>query len=333
MEETFSVRLSPHGGHFTCRAQQTVLDAALAAGYWLPHSCRSGSCGACHLQVLSGSIQGGCETAGAAGSPPWTCQTCKATPTSDLMLEAPSVPQWPGQRVVLTGGKVLAVHRPSSDVAVLQLRVPKSSGFTFRPGQYAQVLLKDGARRCYSMANAPGDDGLIEWHIRRVEGGRFSSVACDGLKAGVMLRIEGPFGTFGLHPGDAPVVLLASGTGYAPMASMLAAHREALAQRRAVLYWGGRTRKDLYALDDMAAWAAQHPGVKLIPVLSAPDPSWAGRSGLVHAAVLADLPDLSAHEVYACGNPLMVEAARAGFVEQAGLRPDRLFADAFVVNG
>ena len=194
------------------------------------------------------------------------------------------------------------------------------------------MLLKDGARRSYSMANSPAEEGVIEWHVRRMEGGRFSPHAYDKLKAGALLRIEGPFGTFVLQQGDAPVVLLASGTGYAPIAALLKTHGAELARRKAVLYWGGRTWQDLYAVASVEAWEQQYPGIRLVPVLSDADAEWNGRTGLVHAAVLADLPDLSQHEVYACGNPLMIDAARNSFTTQAGLSPGRFFADAFVIN-
>lgn len=326
------IRLAPHGGSFECAPGQTVLDAAMAAGYWLPHSCRAGSCNSCELPVLEGRFHhlelpadGGAVAAG-------RCRSCRALADSDLLLEAPGVPREPGQRVVSCGVRVSAIERPSADVAVLRLQLPEHSGFQFRAGQYADVLLKDGARRSYSMANAPDEANVIEWHVRRMEGGRFSTHAYDKLKVGAMLRIEGPFGTFTLQPGDAPVVLLASGTGYAPIAAMLKAHGAELARRRAVLYWGGRQRADLYAVAEVEQWQAEHPGIRLIPVLSEADPQWQGRRGLVHAAVLADLPDLSAYEVYACGNPLMIDAARSHFTASAGLPPERFFADAFVLR-
>ena len=178
----------------------------------------------------------------------------------------------------------------------------------------------------------PTPEGLLELHVRRMEGGRFSPHAYDKLKARDLLRIQGPYGTFVLHAGTAPIVLLASGTGYAPIAALLRTHGAAIAQRGAVLYWGGRRWSDLYAVESVAAWQEQFPGVRLVPVLSEPDADWQGRTGFVHAAVLQDLPDLSAHEVYACGNPLMIDAARAAFTAQAGLPATHFYCDAFVIN-
>lgn len=331
-ESGFSITLAPNGGRFSCTPEQTVLEAAIAAGFWLPHSCRNGTCGSCHLPVLEGQVRHDLPTPFAPQLPEGQCRTCQAHPTSDLVLNAPSVPREAGRRIVTTGAKVLDVSRTSRDVAVVRLRVSPQAGFGFSPGQYVDVLLKDGSRRSYSMANAPDSEGHIEWHVRRMHGGRFSTYVYDQLKPGAMLRIEGPFGAFGLRQGDAPVVLIATGTGYAPIAALLQAHGPELARRHAVLYWGAPSFEDLYALDDVEAWQARHPGVRLVPVLSEPDPSWRGRSGFVHETVLADHPDLSECEVYACGNPLMVEAARASFTGSANLPATRFHADAFIAR-
>ncbi len=329
---THSVTLAPRGGRFDCRPEQSVLDAAIAAGYWLPHSCRNGTCGSCDLQVLQGRVRHAPSDPSAPPLPEGQCRSCRAHAESDLVLNAPGVPREAGRRVVATGAKVLDVRRASRDVAVVRLHVPPRSGFGFTPGQYVDVVLKDGARRSYSLANAPDPEGQIEWHVRRMHDGRFSTYVYDQLRPGAMLRIEGPFGAFGLQQSHAPVVMVATGTGYAPIAALLQAHGPELARRGAVLYWGVRSVEDLYAANDLDAWQARHRGVRLVPVLSEPGASWTGRSGFVHEAVLADHPDLSGHEVYACGNPLMVEAARARFIGAARLPATRFFADAFIAR-
>jgi CDP-4-dehydro-6-deoxyglucose reductase len=330
MSATFQIRLLPAGGAFICRDDQTVLDAAVEAGYWLPHSCRVGDCGACALPLAEGQVKPHVGLAAKAEVPAGQILTCQSLARSDLVIEAEGVPGEPGQRVIKTAARVTEVLRPSADVVVVKAQVPAQAGWRFRAGQYADLVLRDGARRSYSMANAPNERGEIEWHIRRIEGGRFSAYAYEALKPKDLLRVEGPFGSFTLRPGVAPVILLASGTGYAPIASMLAAHGDELAARGARLYWGGRRPEDLYALQGEAAWRERHPGIEIVPVYSDLEPGDPGRRGLVHEAVLADLPDLSAHEVYACGNPLMIEAARRDFMNKAGLRPNHFFSDAFV---
>lgn len=332
MSASFEILLQPAGGRFSCRDDQRLLDAAVEAGYWLPHSCRGGSCGTCALPLAAGSVRHA-DAPGATALQalaPGHCLSCQAYPTSDLALEAPGVPAEPGRRVVKTAARVTEVIRPSADVVVIRAQVPPASGWQCRAGQYAELVMRDGARRCYSMANPPNERGEIEWHVRRIEGGRFSTHAYDALKPRDLLRIEGPFGDFTLREGDAPVILLASGTGYAPIAALLATHGAELARRGAALYWGGRRRADLYALDDEAGWRERHPGIGLVPVYSEATQGDAGRRGFVHQAVLDDHPDLSRHEVYACGNPLMVDAARESFTHGAGLPADRFHSDAFV---
>lgn len=338
MSAVFQVRLMPEGGSFGCRGDQTVLDAAVDAGYWLPHSCRLGSCGTCALSILEGSVDHSiaASTTAAFALRDDQCLTCSARPRSDLSLHAPGVGAEPTRRVVKAVARVTEVLRPSPDVAIIHAQLPAASGWSFEPGQYAEIVLRDGSRRKYSMANRPDSDGRVEWHVRRIPGGRFSVHAYDALKVRDILRVEGPYGDFTLRDGDEPVLLLASGTGYAPIAAMLASHGESLARRRAVLYWGGRTRGDLYALTSEEAWRKLNPGIGLVPVLSEAPSGDRGRQGFVHEAVLQDFPDLSSYHVYACGNPLMVEAARASFTAQAGLNPERFFSDAFVfseVNG
>lgn len=331
MSISHEVILQPAGGRFRCEEGQTVLEAALAAGYLLPHSCRAGTCGLCALPLVAGSVEAVSPPPAEAFVPPaGSCLTCQSRPRSDVTLDAPQMGAEPGQRTVTAGARVVAVERPSADVAVLALQVPPAAGFRFQAGQYIDILLRDGARRSYSMANAPDDEGLIELHVRHIPGGRFSEHAYTRLKPRDLLRVEGPFGSFGLRPGDAPIILLASGTGYAPIASMLKTHGDEIRRRGATLYWGGRRLQDLYAVSSVEAWEAAHPGIRFVPVLSEPDNGWQGRTGLVHQAVLDDHPRLDVHEVYACGNPLMIDAARQSFCRDCGLPEHRFFSDAFL---
>lgn len=327
----FKLRIEPAGVEIPCSAESSLLDAALAAGYFPRHSCRRGQCNACEARVLSGDARypGGFEPEGVRDGYVLTCQ---ARCTTDVTIEAQEVASTPGQRVLQTGARVLEVQRVSEDVARLRLAVPTETGFAFQPGQYVEVVLRDGARRSYSMANAPDGSGTIEWHVRAVPSGRFSNHVYRSLKPRDMLRIEGPFGTFMLRDSSAPVIFLASGTGYAPIAAMLKAHETVIQQRGAVLYWGGVRLGDLYAYDEVCAWEQAHPGFRFVPVLSGDEPGWTGRKGFVHEAVSADFPNLSQHEVYACGNPLMVDAARHTFTQANGLPAGNFFSDAFVTR-
>lgn len=325
------VTFSPKGATLVCPPGMAILDASMAAGYFPRHSCRRGQCQACAYRLLSGSVRypNGFET---ASLPPGHCLTCIAIPECDVVIDAPDISAEPRRRTSQFGARVVSNTRVASDVAVLRLQAPAAAEFHFAAGQYVDVILRDGSRRSYSMANAPDDSGVIEWHVRAMPGGRFSCHAYEALKARDLLRIEGPFGNFHLSSSRLPVILLASGTGYAPIAAILKSHGAELAARGGYLYWGARRREDIYAWEEAQALCARFGNVHFVPVLSDPAGDWLGRSGLVHEAVLQDFQDLSGHEVYACGNPLMVDSARAAFVRERGLPATAFFSDAFVTG-
>src|SRR5690606_19245076 len=197
---------------------------------------------------------------------------------------------------------------------------------------------KDGQRRSYSVANAPGPQGTgeLELHIRRVPDGTFTTHVFESMKAQEMVRFEGPFGSFYLRESDRPIIMLASGTGFAPIQAIVQsllqrAEQSGDALPAIQLYWGGRKRIDLYAASQVEDWVNKHSQIQFTPVLSEPgdDCAWQGRTGLVHEAVMADHPDLSGFDVYACGAPVMVEAARRDFMQRCGLSEAQFYADSF----
>lgn len=323
------ITFAPAGVTLACAPGQSVLETALGAGYFPKHSCRRGECHACCTPIKSGSVSYP-EGFVPEGVPEGYCLTCMARPEGQVEIEAPEVSSVPGRRVVRAGARVLSTERVSHDVTVVQLQVPRNAGFDFSAGQYCDVLLRDGNRRSYSMASAPDGSGVIEWHVRALPNGRFSTHVYKALKPGDMLRVEGPFGGFALSTSDKPVILLASGTGYAPIAALLKTHAEVLKARGAALYWGCRRLEDLYAFEEARAWGSDGDHCRFIPVLSEHGSNWSGRSGFVHDAVAQDFPDMSGMEVYACGNPLMVDAARATFTREHALPNEAFFSDAFI---
>jgi CDP-4-dehydro-6-deoxyglucose reductase len=214
---------------------------------------------------------------------------------------------------------------------VLHLQLPANDQFLYHAGQYVEFLLRDGARRSYSMANAPAGT-LMELHIRHMPGGKFTDHVFGAMKEKEILRIEGPFGSFYLREeSNKPMVFLASGTGFAPIKAIIEHMQNKGIQRPATLYWGGRRPSDLYLQDWVHSKVAEMPNLRFVPVVSeaTPQDAWTGRTGFVHQAVLQDLPDLSGHQVYACGAPIVVESARRDFCAQAGLPVEEFFADAF----
>jgi CDP-4-dehydro-6-deoxyglucose reductase len=227
---------------------------------------------------------------------------------------------------------------PSDDVAILELQLPASERFQFLAGQYLEFLLKDNKRRAYSIASAPHQEGPIELHIRHLPGGLFTDPlfgqAADGksVKEKDILRFEGPQGSFFLREDtQKPIIFLASGTGFAPIKSILLHMRQKKIDRQVYFYWGGRRPKDLYMDSLCQEFASTIPRFHYIPVVSEaqPDDHWTGRTGFVHHAVMADFPDLSAFQVYACGAPIVIQSAQTDFLEQCDLPEDEFYADSF----
>ncbi|PTD96631.1 CDP-6-deoxy-delta-3,4-glucoseen reductase [Pseudothauera lacus] len=335
---SFQISLQPDGQQFPATADQSLLDAALAAGLLLPYGCRDGACGACKGKVLSGSFEHGAICAGAlsdADRAAGMALFCRAQARSDLVLEARNVRRADDIPVKKLPCRVHSLKRVADDVMILELRLPASERFAFRAGQYIDLLLADGRRRSFSIANAPHDAELLELHIRLVPGGQFTPHVFDGMKERDILRFEGPLGSFTLDEhADTPIVLLCGGTGFAPIKSIVEHARHLGIRRPMALYWGARQADGLY-LDALAReWAASIPDFRYIPVLSglSDNDGWQGRRGLVHEALMADFPDLSAHQVYACGAPAMIEAARADLSGRCALPAEAFFADSFTFS-
>lgn len=336
---TFQVTIQPSQHQFTVTAEQTVLDAALAAGILLPYSCRSGACSTCKAKVVSGSIQP-VPSAEVVLSPEereagYTL-LCQARATSDLVVESREIRLASDIQVRKLPSRVTSMTRPAADVAVLQLQLPATETFKFYAGQYVELILKDGKRRSYSMANPPHSAAALELHIRHLPGGLFTDhvfgVGATQMKEREILRIEGPLGSFFLREdSDLPIVMLASGTGFAPIKSIIEHMVHQGMKRPVTLYWGGRRPTDLYMNALAQGWAATIPDFTYVPVVSdaLAEDAWTGRTGFVHKAVMEDFPNLAGHQVYACGAPIVVDSARREFVAHCELPDDAFFADSF----
>ena len=330
---TYKVTIHPSGHEFNAGIGESLLSAALNAGFPLPYGCRNGACGACKGKVLSGQVDYGAHQDSAltaADKHNGLALFCCATALSDLGIEVKEVGAVKDIPIRTLPCRIEAMERLASDVMLLKLKLPSSERLQFLPGQYIDFLLKDGQRRSFSLANVPEADELLELHIRHVPGGQFTEHVFKTMKARDILRISGPYGSFFLRESDKPAIFVAGGTGFAPIKSILAHAFHAEVDRQLVLYWGVRQLRDVYEPLLVAEWQKQQTNFSFVPVLSEPaaDDAWPGRSGLVHAAVLADFADLSGYEVYACGAPPMIDAARRDFVAR-GLPADAFFSDAF----
>ncbi|MBS0449281.1 MAG: CDP-6-deoxy-delta-3,4-glucoseen reductase [Proteobacteria bacterium] len=338
---SFTITVQPSGRSFAVDRDEPILAAAIRQGVGLPYGCKDGACGSCKCRLLEGRVIHGAHQFKALSpveEEAGYILTCQAAPQTDVVIEARTVPgagEFPVRKLPT---RVLKIERPASDVAVLKMQLPANDLLRYHAGQYIEFILRDGARRSYSMANAPYTQEQspgLELHLRHLPGGKFTDHVFTAMKEKEILRMEGPFGSFFLREdSDKPMILLASGTGFAPIKAIIEHLEFKASTRDAVLYWGCRTKADLYLHDWAQAAAVRLPNLRYIPVLSdaQPDDAWAGRTGFVHQAVMNDIPDMAGWQVYACGAPVMVESAQRDFVAQCNLPAEEFYADAFTTE-
>lgn len=341
MELLYQVQLKTSGKTFSVEADETVLEAALRQGINLPYGCKNGACGSCKGKCIEGKIRHGDHSQSALSAADETAGStllCCAHPQTDLLIEVREVQGGGDIPVRKVPCRINTIQFPSDDVAVLQLQLPASERFQFLAGQYLEFLFKDNKRRAYSIASAPHEQGPLELHIRHLPGGLFTDPlfgqASDGkqIKEKDILRFEGPLGSFFLREDSKkPIIFLASGTGFAPIKSMLMHIQEKKIKREIHFYWGGRRPKDLYMDSLCQEFMHTIPGFHYTPVISdaLAEDAWQGRTGFVHRAVMNDFPDLSQHQVYACGAPIVIQSARTDFVKDCQLPEEEFFADSF----
>lgn len=335
---TFSITVQPSGRQFSAESGEAILAAGIRQGIGLPYGCKDGACGSCKCKLVSGSVAHGPHQAKALSAEEEASGyilTCCGVAQSDVVLESRQVTEAGAFPIKKMPVRVISLERASHDVIVMKLQLPAADTFQYHAGQYVEFLLRDGDRRSYSMANAPHTQAAgpqVELHIRHMPGGKFTDHVFGTMKDKDILRLEGPYGSFFVREdSDKPIVLLASGTGFAPIKAIIEHLRAKAIARPAVLYWGARTRADLYRHEWALQAAQELPWLRYVPVLSEakPEDRWDGRCGFVHRAVMQDLPDLSGHQVYACGVPIMVESARRDFIAHCKLPEDEFYADAF----
>lgn len=335
---SFQITVQPSGRSFTADASETLLAAGIRQGIGLPYGCKDGACGSCKCKKLEGTVVHGTHQSKALSEEEEAqglILTCCATAQSDVVLESRQVTEAGAFPIKKMPVRVASLARKSDDVMVIQLQLPANDVMQFHAGQYIEFLLRDGSRRSYSMANAPhtleAGSPKVELHIRHMPGGKFTDPVFTTMKEKDILRAEGPYGSFFLREdSNKPMVLLASGTGFAPIKALIEHMQHKGIERPATLYWGGRRPADLYMNDWIEAQLAHMPHLRYVPVISnaTPEDAWTGRTGFVHQAVLQDHPDLSGYQVYACGAPIVVESAQRDY-GAAGLPAEEFFADSF----
>jgi CDP-4-dehydro-6-deoxyglucose reductase, E3 len=311
---TFQITVQPSGSQFTCEADETVLSAAIRAGIGLPYGCKNGACGSCKGKVLDGAVEHKPHQQRALSDIEKTggmSLFCCAVPSADLVIEAREVGGSSDYPLRKMPTRIAAIRRAAPDVAIVNLQLPANELLAYRAGQYIEFLLKDGKRRAYSIANAPSFEGPLELHIRHLPGGLFTDHVFGAMKERDILR-----------------------TGFAPVKALVEHLMHLKSTRPVRLYWGGRRPQDLYMDELCRAWETTLPDFTYVPVISdaLPEDAWTGRTGFVHAAVMQDVIDLSGHQVYACGAPVMVDSARRDYTALCGLPEDEFFADSFTTE-
>jgi CDP-4-dehydro-6-deoxyglucose reductase len=326
-----TVTLQASGKRFDVAAGESVLDAARRAGLALPYSCLSGVCGSCKATLIEGECHyphNPPNALNAAEVARHQVLLCQAVPRSDIVIaarEVASVGDMPRRVLRL---RLLEKQRLAPDVMRLLLQPPRGESLNRLPGQYLDVLLPEGRRRAFSIANAPHTGAQIELHVRHVAGGDFTHRVFTDLDAGATLRVEGPLGTFvPREDSERPMIFVAGGTGFAPIKALVE-HFLHLGTRRAMhLYWGARTPEDVYLRELPRRWATAGQ-LRFTPVISDTETGAGERVGFVHEAVLEDHADLAGVDIYMSGPPALIDAGRRSFV-QAGLPEERLYYDSF----
>jgi CDP-4-dehydro-6-deoxyglucose reductase len=338
----YQITIQPSGHVLSAQSGETVLQAALREGFPLPYGCRNGACGTCKGKIIQGTVDFGShneDTLTELEKRAGMALFCCASPLSDLVIECREIGAIKDIKVKTLPCRVNKLERVAPNVMVISLKLPTNERLQFLAGQYIDIFMKNGKRRSFSLANAPHDDELLQLHVRNYPGGTFAEHVFTHMKERDILRFEGPLGTFFLREdSDKPIIFVASGTGFAPVKSILEhifyVRNLRGSERQMVLYWGNRTKADLYMADLAGSWQEEHDNFTFIPVLSEalPADNWNGRTGLVHQAVLQDFDDLAGYQVYACGAPAMVEAAHMDFTRLRRLPEDEFFSDAFTAS-
>jgi CDP-4-dehydro-6-deoxyglucose reductase len=332
---SFQIHVEPSGRHFSANSDESILAAGIRQGIGLPYGCKDGACGSCKVKKVSGSVEHGPHQSKALSDDEEAAGfmlTCCAKPQSDVVLESKQVTEVGAFPVKKMPARVATLTKASDDVIILNLQLPAADPLQYHAGQYVEIILRDGARRSYSMANAVHTGPGMDLHIRHMPGGKFTDHVFGAMREKEILRLEGPYGSFYLREESSlPIVLLASGTGFAPIKALIEHMQLKAITRATTLYWGGRRPADLYMHDWVMAKCAEMPNLKYVPVVSdaLPEDAWTGRTGFVHKAVMQDFADLSGHQVYACGAPIVVESAQSEFASQCAMSPDEFFADSF----
>lgn len=328
---SYQITVLPAGETFQAPEGASLLQAAIDQGIMLPHACKSGCCGACKAQLVKGQTTE-INPQSALNSNDTNQQDillCCQSAKTDLTLYLPNYNGHSAQPVQTLTARIEDI-RYCGHTAILSLKLAQRKPFHFTAGQYIDIVLSKNQRRSYSIAGFDTNRRQLIIHVRRHHGGVFSEQLFDGrLRPKDILHFHGPLGNFQLNSQQKPLIMLASGTGIAPIEAMLETLKQQQFQLPVSIYWGMAAEENLYdaaVLDKLCSELAQ---AQWSAVLSHPSASWKGARGYVQQVALAAHPDMNKYEVYACGHPQMIHQAKNLFTNQAGLPEDAFFADNF----
>lgn len=337
------ITLQTSGHTFEVKKNEFILDAALRQGINFPYGCRSGSCGTCLGRLISGELEypdGLPITLMEHEVDAGKAIFCTSIAKSDLLIDVKEITSVIDAEIKVLPARVASLRKLSDDVMEMKLSLPASERLAFRAGQYIEFILRDKSRRAFSLANAPSDDEYLELHLRLIKGGKFTEHVFNTMKEKALVRIEGAFGSFSIEQtSNRPIILIAGGTGFAPIKSMLEQLIEEGDTRPVRLYWGVKTVSDLYHNKLVENWLKKHASLRYTPVLSAQNdkpvesvlPAGAKqkfRTGYVHDAIIEDIENLADFDVYIAGPPAMVVATKQTLLE-GGLPEDQILFDSF----
>jgi propane monooxygenase reductase subunit len=345
MGETHTARFEPVGIEIEVDEDETILTAAFRQGIMLMHGCKEGQCSACKSFLLDGEVD--LDRYSTFALPDFEeaegyTLLCRAHPLSDVEIELLHYDEEilrSGTPITTVHGQVEAVDAVTHDIRRLALRLRDHERLSFQAGQYVDIAIPgaDGEHRSFSMSNTPSRPDRLEFLIKLYPGGHFSGLL-DGDGAGIHvgdeLECTGPYGVFTLREtSPRRLVFIGGGAGMAPILSLLTSMAEKGSERPAAFYYGARTRRDLFHLDEIAQLVQQLPDLQFVPALSEPvaGDGWQGETGLITDVVERHEDDLREIDAYLCGPPPMVDAAIA-LLERAGTPEAHVYFDKFTTT-
>ncbi|AGF48393.1 CDP-4-dehydro-6-deoxyglucose reductase [Candidatus Kinetoplastibacterium oncopeltii TCC290E] len=331
---SFSIIIKPSDEKFTVKTSKSILESATESGIHIPHGCKIGNCNRCKCKVLSGSFKIKNYLAECTDEyDNFNILACKAYPLSDMVIECENINHSKKHL-----GKIIAIEKLTNDVISLDIKLLEKDLFIFKEGQYVDMVFDKNIRRSYSISNAPRINNTLNFHIRHLPGGYFTDKLFGYdpeiiFRTNDIINLEGPFGDFTLKKeSNNPIIFLASGTGFAPIKSMIEYILNFKKWRPIHLYWAVRNVKDIYMSNLINYWTNEIPYFNYTPVISSNlliNDDWSGRTGNLHSIVMEDISDMIEYEVYASGSPDMVELSKVNFISQCNLTESNFFADPF----